>query len=267
VATSAADRPHLDVDRLTASCLHPVIWLSQVGSTNAELAARSRSGAAEHTVVVAEAQTGGRGRLGRHWVSPRGAGLTFSVLWRPRRPIEDWTWLPLLAGVAVVSVVGKHAPDATLKWPNDVLQGGRKISGVLTELVDTGTAERAPAVVAGIGLNVSTTAAELPITAATSLALGGAQVDRTDLLIELLAKLCEEYASWSAGIGPSLRARYTDLCPTIRGESIRVELPTGEVVVGTGAGLAADGGLLVRTAGGIRALQAGDVVHARPGTG
>ncbi len=121
------------------------------GSTNADLLDRAAAGAPEGVVLAAEEQRAGRGRLGRVWVSPPRAALTFSLLVRPHAiaPARRG-WLPLLAGVAVAAAVRAVAGvDARLKWPNDVLAGPAKLGGILAEAAGD-------AVVVGIGLNVST---------------------------------------------------------------------------------------------------------------
>jgi BirA family transcriptional regulator, biotin operon repressor / biotin---[acetyl-CoA-carboxylase] ligase len=129
------------------------------GSTNADLLARAtgRTRAPEGLVLVAEEQTAGRGRMGRTWVAPPHTALTFSVLLRPTWiPSGRLGWLPLLTGIsACVALRSVAGVEASLKWPNDVLAGGRKLAGILAEASgDT--------VVIGIGVNVSTTPAELP---------------------------------------------------------------------------------------------------------
>jgi BirA family biotin operon repressor/biotin-[acetyl-CoA-carboxylase] ligase len=236
--------------------------LGRAPSTNAEVTARARAGAAAGLVVVAEHQTAGRGRLDRTWETPAHAALTFSLLLRPPLPAADWTWLPLLAGVAVAETLRELGVPADLKWPNDVLIEGRKVAGLLVERVET---PAGPAAVVGIGLNVSQQAAELPIEAATSLVLEGIRPDRTELLASLLRRLQREYADWvDAGV-PALRASYLRLCPTVAGLRLRVDLPGGEAVTGIGTGLSDDGGLVVRTADGDIVVHAGDVVHVRPG--
>src|ERR1019366_2617897 len=120
------------------------------GSTNADLLAEAAAGAAGGRVLVAETQTAGRGRLGRHWVSPPHTSLAFSVLLRPYDlPPARRSWIPLLAGVAVASALrGYAAVDAWLKWPNDVLVGAAKLAGILAE-------QHRDAIVVGVGVNVS----------------------------------------------------------------------------------------------------------------
>lgn len=264
---SPGTRPLLDQSALD---LHGTPWrvevLDEAPSTNAVLAARAREGAAEGLVVVAEHQTSGRGRLDRSWESPARAGLTFSVLVRPAAvPPERWAWLPLLTGVAVVDgIAAAGGPQCTLKWPNDVMCEGRKLGGLLVERVDSASG---PWAVIGIGLNVSTTAEELPVPEATSLAIEGAAVDRTAVLGAVLRSLAEEYAAWSEVAGAAhtgLHQEYQDRCSTL-GRQVRALLPSGETVEGTAEGIAEDGALVVATDEGRVLVRAGDVVHVRPG--
>jgi BirA family transcriptional regulator, biotin operon repressor / biotin---[acetyl-CoA-carboxylase] ligase len=232
--------------------------VEETGSTNADLVARAKAGEPEGAVLVAERQVAGRGRLGRQWQSPARAGLAVSVLLRPEVAMRRYGWLPLLAGVALAEAVRDvSAVDAKLKWPNDLLIGGRKCAGILAEGLSDG------AVVLGIGLNTDLRADELPHAGATSLALAGAtDTDRERLLCGLLRSLDVWYGRWATHGGypdsSGLRAAYTSLCATI-GEQVRVELPGGNPLVGTATGLDEDGRLLV--AG--RAVAAGDVLHVR----
>jgi BirA family biotin operon repressor/biotin-[acetyl-CoA-carboxylase] ligase len=184
-------------------------------------------------------------------------------------------WLPLLAGVAAAaSVRAVVAVDATLKWPNDVLVGERKLGGIL--------AERTPAaVVIGIGINVWQTRADLPPdAAATSLALaaeagaaGPADAGGPGLRERLLARLLDElgrwYESWRDQASPGnadtcgLRQEYVRRCATL-GREVTVTMPGTKPVTGIATGVDGTGRLEVRTAGGLVAVTAGDVVHVRP---
>src|SRR3954447_1942237 len=191
------DRPPLRAAPL-ARVLSPDGWrvevLDTTPSTNQVVADRARAGEPAGLGVVAEQQTAGRGRLDRVWLSPARAGLTFSVLLRPALPATDWGWVPLLAGLAVARALRARAElDATVKWPNDVLVGERKVCGILAEVPAPG------AVVVGIGLNVTTRRDELPVETATSLQLeGAATTDRDTLLRAVLRELTEVMVQPSA---------------------------------------------------------------------
>ena len=207
-------------------------------------------------MVVADHQTAGRGRLGRTWVTPAGAALTFSVVLAPDLADEWWPLLPLVAGYAVAQAVG-----GSLKWPNDVLLGDEKVCGILVErLAASGGA--GPMAVVGIGVNVDQTAAELPVPTATSLALAGKRRDRTELLGDVLAHI-------GAGLADAARSprewvgHYRDLCATV-GSDVRVDLPGGEVLEGRATDVDDHGRLVVESPGGTTRVAAGDVVHVRP---
>jgi BirA family transcriptional regulator, biotin operon repressor / biotin---[acetyl-CoA-carboxylase] ligase len=257
VTTGADPRPPLDRAVLAE---HGVEVLDEAGSTNALVAERVRAGAAEGLVVVAEHQVAGRGRLDRTWVTPARSSLTFSVLLRPHVPARRWPWIPLLGGYAVAQACREAGVDAALKWPNDVMAGYRKLCGILAERIDD-------AAVLGIGINVSQAREELPVEAATSLALEtGGPVDRTALLVSLLGTLRREYAAWQSGDGSELAAAYGRMCTTV-GHEVRVELPGGAPrgsVTGRASGIDADGRLVLDSGGERLAVGAGDVVHVRP---
>ncbi|HEY0935432.1 MAG TPA: biotin--[acetyl-CoA-carboxylase] ligase, partial [Trebonia sp.] len=207
-------------------------------------------------------------RLGRSWTSTPGASLTFSVLLRPAAvPAGRRGWLPLLAGVAVASAVRSAAgAAAVLKWPNDVLVGGRKLAGILAEQASDGDA-----VVIGIGLNVATPAGALPVSPsglpATSLLAEGTPASGEALLLEILAQLEGRYTRFRADPDPvraGLLGAYSSLCATL-GQAVRVELPAGRVLTGTASGIDPGGRLLVTEEAGRRVtpVSAGDVVHLR----
>jgi BirA family biotin operon repressor/biotin-[acetyl-CoA-carboxylase] ligase len=216
-------------------------------------------------VLVADHQTAGRGRLDRSWVTPPGSALTFSVLLEPDRvPVARWPWLPLLVGIAVAEGVRRVTDvGCTLKWPNDVLVGDRKLAGILVERVERPSGAVA---VVGVGLNVSQRQDELPVPTATSLVLEGASTtDRTVVLREVLRALDALFVQWQADSGDASRGlvdSYVRRCGTL-GRAVRVDLPGGASVRGTATGVDTDGRLEVRTADGPRVLGAGDVVHVR----
>ena len=206
---AALRRPPLDAAALTARLVRPGgLWreirvTGETGSTNADLLHEARAGAAEGLVLVAETQTAGRGRLGRSWSSPPRAALACSVLLRPAAvPPAARAWLPLLTGIAVAAALRAEAGvPAGLKWPNDVLVADRKIAGILAEV-------HGDAIVVGIGLNVTLTAAELPVPGATSLLLEDAAcLDRERLLAAVLTGLADRYRTWAAGPGAAGPAR------------------------------------------------------------
>lgn len=268
----------LDATEITDALVYPgSLWrdvrvVAETGSTNADLLAAAGAGAGEGTVLVAEAQTAGRGRLDRRWASPPRAGLTLSVLLRPGSvPAVLLGWLPLLAGVAAVAAVRRVTTvPAVLKWPNDVLVGDAKLGGILAERAGT-------AVVIGIGINVWQGQADLPPdAAATSLALaGGAGLAgaggpglRERLLTDLLDGLSRWYLAWRDQASPGdadacgLRREYLRRCATL-GRPVSVTMGAGPVT-GTATGVDRTGRLEVRTAAGLVPVTAGDVTHVRP---
>jgi BirA family biotin operon repressor/biotin-[acetyl-CoA-carboxylase] ligase len=184
----------------------PVVeWLASIDSTSNRLKELARGGAPEWTVVLADVQTGGRGREGRTWISPPG-GLYLSVLLRPR--LEKVGLLPLAAGVAVAEAAGELGVRTELKWPNDVLASGRKLAGILSEAA-SGTVG-VEWVALGIGLNVSQDPGSLPPEMrddVTSLAAEGARdVSVQAVAAAVLARLAESYDALRSGPGAVLSA-------------------------------------------------------------
>jgi BirA family biotin operon repressor/biotin-[acetyl-CoA-carboxylase] ligase len=243
--------------------------VSETGSTNADLAARARQGEVSGTVLITDYQSAGRGRQGRTWTAPPGSGIAMSVLVRPDGIGPScWSWLSLLAGLAVSDGVRRAADlPAVLKWPNDVLIADRKVCGILSERVDTSAG---PACVVGIGINVSLSEDQLPVPSATSLVieareLGGPQPSRTAVIATVLAAFELLYGRWEAqrGNDPSLAASYAERCETI-GRNVRVLLSEERSVEGIADGIDEDGRLVVRTTSGSSAYGAGDVIHLQP---
>ncbi|WP_067698416.1 biotin--[acetyl-CoA-carboxylase] ligase [Nocardia jejuensis] len=251
---------HLVVESPESKFFTEVEVVTSTGSTNADLVARAADSSADRLVLIAEEQQRGRGRHERQWVSPPRAQLAMSLLVRVRG-IDPAVlgWLPLLTGVAVVDAVrADTGVKAILKWPNDVLVEGRKLAGILAEIAAVGPD---PAVVVGIGLNVSLTEAELPVPHATSLELSGAAAaDRTELAAAILREFARRFAAWEAARWSitDLAAAYRERCSTI-GAHVRAELPGGDVLTGVATGVDEHGRLLI----GERSVSAGDVTHLR----
>ncbi|MEV6232144.1 biotin--[acetyl-CoA-carboxylase] ligase [Saccharopolyspora shandongensis] len=242
------------------------------GSTNTDLMAAAGRGAADRTVLIAEEQLSGRGRMNRQWTSPRGHGLFVSVLLRPEVPPTAISWLPLIAGVALAETVERTTGvRATLKWPNDLLLGDgdewSKGAGILGEAV---TGPDGVAIVLGMGINVFQKREDLPRGAgglpATSLAAEGADVDREEFAVALLTAFAEVDDRWRAADGDvvasGLLDRYRRLCGTL-GQQVRVELGDDQLR-GVATDIDETGRIVVRTPDGrTTAVSAGDVVHLR----
>lgn len=239
--------------------------VTETGSTNADLLAAPRDADYPRSVLIAEHQTGGRGRHARPWVSaPRALVTVSAVLDMPGMDLADIGWLPLLAGVAVVDVLrGTAGVDAELKWPNDVLIGGRKVVGILAEVAATAPV---PTVVVGIGLNVSLTEDELPVPTATSLLLEDAEVtDRTVLVRAILRELARRHREWEAAGWKvdALAAAYKERCGTL-GRRVRAELPGDRELIGTAIDVDVEGRIVIEADGKSPvAVSAGDITHLR----
>lgn len=266
---SDLDRPALDEAALAAALMRDGgLWrrlevVGEVGSTNAALLEAAAAGAPEGSVLVAEHQGAGRGRLDRTWTSPPRAGLTVSFLVRPDVPVARRGWLPLLTGVALAESVGAvTGARSYLKWPNDLMAfDERKLAGILAEA-------SGPAVVVGVGLNVSTRPDELPPTGTSLATVTGGAVDRAPVLLAFLRAFAVRYARWVETLGDpvasGLARDYTAWCGTI-GRTVTVTLPDGSDLEGVAEAVDWDGRLVVRGAEGTVAMAAGDVRHVRPG--
>jgi len=264
---SDLERPALDGPALSAALTRDSdLWRSlevvpEIGSTNAALVAAAAAGEPEGAVLVAEHQVAGRGRLDRVWTSPPRAGLTVSFLLRPDVPAARRGWLPLLTGVALAEAVGEvTGVRASLKWPNDLLAlDDRKLAGILAE-------SSGNAVVVGVGLNVSTTAAELPDTGTSLSRVTGGTVDRAPVLLAFLRTVERRYRQWTAALGDpvssGLARDYLAWSSTV-GTEVVVSLPDGSTLEGTAQAVDWDGRLVVATPEGLVELASGDVRHLR----
>lgn len=237
--------------------------LAEAGSTNDVL--RERAGdLPDLSVVVTDNQTGGRGRLGRVWVSPPGKALAVSVLLKPGElQPSSLGWFPLLAGLAMSRALSGFVPrPVAVKWPNDVLIDGAKVCGILTELLPG-----AAGVIVGAGVNLTLTEGELPTDSSTSLALAGAtRIEPDAVLAAYLTQLTVLYRDFLAAnadpVRSALRDEVTEASHTI-GRPVRVELPDGQDLLGTAVAIDEDGRLIVESDAGLTAVAAGDVTHLR----
>ncbi len=249
-----------------------VAYFASVGSTNDVAARLADRGAPHLTAVVAEQQTAGRGRMGRTWFSPPGAGLYVSVVLRPVKivpgPITFLeigpgpnTGVPLVtvtAGVAFAEAVRActHLP-VTIKWPNDLVIDRRKLAGILTEASATGEFEYA---VVGFGLNMRSAAypPEFADRATSVEAELGRAIDRGAVLAQCLAAVAQWTDLLGAGKVDAILDRWRTLAPTARGAEVEWSGPAG-VVRGVTEGIDHDGALLVRTENGVERIIAGEI--------
>jgi BirA family biotin operon repressor/biotin-[acetyl-CoA-carboxylase] ligase len=253
-----------------------VRWVAETGSTNADLLALAADGAGEGVVLGADHQTAGRGRRGRTWEAPPDAAVLVSVLVRPPAPAVDLVTpaVAVAAASAVESVVGV-APG--VKWPNDLVVGGRKLAGILAEAswppgADIASGWTAPGegtrvpVVVGMGLNVlsSGRAPELDGLAVACDELGGAVATREDLVAAWLVALDRWYARAVDPTGrDDLWAEWRRRSATL-GQRVRVDLGADDLE-GVAVDVTPGGQLVVRTLEGeLRTLAVGDVTHLRP---
>lgn len=234
-----------------------IVWYPEITSTNDVAAQLAERGAAEFTVVAADAQTTGRGRHGRVWASPAGAGLYVSIVLRPPSYVSPL--LTIAAGVAISEGILRSTGLGTqLKWPNDVYVGNRKLAGILAEAGSS--AAGAPHVVIGCGINV-TPAAYPPDVAsrATSIEFElGRSVDRGLVLAECLAALAARYADLNGGRAADVLAAWRTRAALTFGR--RIEWDGGHGVrMGVAENVDAAGALLVRTDSGIERLISGEI--------
>lgn len=241
--------------------------LGEVGSTNAELLGRAALGAPEGTVLIAETQSDGRGRLGRRWIDRPGGSLLCSLLFRPIAP-EDRALAPLAVSLAALDACRHAGARCALKWPNDLVdcEEGRKFGGLLSEVGEGG------AVVVGIGINVNWgDGDEVPPGATCLDRLVGPSIERDALAERLLEGVRRRWRLLRPGRRHAHNevrhayAEYCDACATL-GQEVDVLL-AHERFSGRATDVDEAGRLVVVTRTGARVVEAADVVHVRRGTG
>ncbi len=272
--------------------LNKVIRLESVDSTNRFLVDLVRQGAEEGTVCVSEYQSEGRGRNSRHWESPHSGGLLCSVLFRPPLDLSRIYILPILTLLSILDSMRQEVQiKAALKWPNDVVYEGRKLGGMLSEIIETSGDQGAKrvALVVGFGINCAWpeefsisgidksqgTAgnAILPITLAE---ITGKKIDKDSLLNQILSNIQDRYGSfqesvagrencglpeWEAAVAP-IMAEYRLHCETI-GKEVLVQFHD-RVLSGYGEDVTLEGRLVVSSGGESVIVDVGDIIHLRP---
>jgi BirA family biotin operon repressor/biotin-[acetyl-CoA-carboxylase] ligase len=249
-------------DALRGKLGRPLRFFASLSSTNETALHWAARDAPHGALVVADHQTAGRGRWGRTWVSPRGRSLLFSLILRSAMP--DRLGLATTAlGVAVAEGLEASAGlDANLRWPNDVIVDGKKLAGILVETVSSrGSVD---ALVAGIGLNVSVAAADLPADlrpTATSIALatGKHAPDRSEILAAVLARIEHRWEKLSSDPEEVLRAATER--SAVLGREVEIRFPDGSTATGTALRLASTGGLEVSMGGVHKVLESAEIVR------
>jgi BirA family biotin operon repressor/biotin-[acetyl-CoA-carboxylase] ligase len=241
-----------------------LLELAETGSTNQDLLALAASDQhPEFFTLITEFQTAGRGRLDRKWQAATGSSVMASVLVRPSFKNDSAIgWLSLMMAEAVKTAIAEVGIESKIKWPNDVLVKGQKISGILAEANSD-----LSAVVVGFGINVNQSAQELPTGSATSLLVEGAtNLDRDSLLAQTLSHFQQLYLDFvEAGgdaLASGLRAKIIESSATI-GELVEVSFPDGSSAVGEAIGIDEGGRLQVLSSTKTLTVSAGDVLHLR----
>lgn len=229
-----------------------LMLFDEVDSTNIVL--KQNSSLPEGTVAAAEAQTAGRGRLGRSWSSAKGSGLWFSVLLKPDTAPEHVSLITLAAGLAVCRAIGG---SARIKWPNDIIIGSKKVCGILTEM--SAETDAVNYVICGIGINVNTPVFESELAdKATSLLIEtGQKHSRSELLASVLNYFEPYYDRLTESGFASLRSEYTQLCVTLGREVIINR--RGSVLHARAVDISDSGELIIKTPDGTEALNSGEV--------
>jgi BirA family biotin operon repressor/biotin-[acetyl-CoA-carboxylase] ligase len=266
---SAPDRLHADdlLSRLgqTQVVGRDIQVFQETTSTNDVVEKLARDGVREGVVVFAESQTKGRGRLGRQWLSPAGQGLWFSVLLRPNFGPQEATRLTVGAATAVLRALQSQTGlSPAVKWPNDILIGGKKVAGILTEL--SAELDRVNYVILGIGVDVNLSQGDFPPELrrlATSLSNElGRPCDRAELAAEILRELDRDYARVCRGEFEAVAVEWEARCATL-GREVLITVGDRQVR-GWAEALDASGALLLRTQHGhLERIIGGDVTLAR----
>ena len=237
-------------------------YFPSVDSTNRVAKALAYHGAADGTIVVAEEQTGGKGRLERNFYSPRGKGIWFSIILRPNFLPHDAPKCTLMAAVAVAQAMNRFNLKPEIKWPNDIMFDGRKLVGILTEI--TAEIGKITYIVVGLGINVNISRADFPEeirNVATSLSeMNGGEISRVKFFRAVLEEFDKLYCKVNAAGFAEVFTLWKKYNITL-GKNVRVISAGdgGESFIGKAIDLDSEGALQVETASGLRTVYAGDV--------
>jgi BirA family biotin operon repressor/biotin-[acetyl-CoA-carboxylase] ligase len=238
-----------------------IVYFDSITSTMDTALQLGLKGASDGTLIIAESQTKGRGRLGRNWFSPKYKGIYISLILRPEALPGSVSILTLLAGVSIVEAVKEFTGiSCEIKWPNDIIIRHKKLGGILTEL--NAEMDKVNFVVIGMGLNVNNDKSGL-ISGATSLKEQKKdEVSRVGLLQEILRCTEINYLNWQHKGAKPILDKWREYSMTL-GKRVKVYCQS-EHIEGEAAGIDADGGLLIRKDSGVvKKVMAGDVVHCR----
>lgn len=228
--------------------------IDKIDSTNSQLMIRASEGAPHGVLLAAEQQLAGRGRLGRRWVMPLGAGLTFSLLWRFDRVVSQLAGLSLAVGVAIVRALHSVGADVQLKWPNDIVVNGKKLAGILIEL--SGDALEPAAVVIGIGINVfSPGEVDQPV---AWLSESAAPASRNRLLSALLNELHDVLTVFNVSGFKPFQQEWTKYC-FHQDRPVLLSFTHSDPIEGVACGVNEHGALLVDTVTGMKSFHVGEV--------
>ena len=240
-----------------------IYYYENLSSTMDKAMDLALKGAEEGTVVVAEGQTKGKGRMGRVWLSPKYKGIYFSLIIKPNLLLKQAPVLTLISAVAICEAIKQRINlETQIKWPNDILLGNKKIAGILTEL--SAEMDIVHAIIVGVGINVNNDRKTLPYQASSLKEITGCKVNRIDLLKNILFCFEQRYLEFQKQGIKEILDKWCHLSATL-GRRVRLSLSTQKKeLVGEAVNIDGDGGLLIRQDSGlIERVISGDIIHCK----
>ncbi|MFC1548732.1 biotin--[acetyl-CoA-carboxylase] ligase [Candidatus Omnitrophota bacterium] len=238
-----------------------ILYFDSIGSTNNKAYELAEAGEPEGTLVIAESQTHGKGRIGRKWMSPKGTGIYMSLILRPDVEADEIPSVTLITAAAIISALKKvYSLKAKMKWPNDILIGGKKVCGILTEI--KAQPDRVEFLVLGIGINVNTPSSKLPPEGTSLKNECGRHIDRVELAKNMLVEIEKDYSKFSKKGFAALREECMDYSLTL-GKRVKVS-EHHRSIEGVAVDIDEKGALIVKTDNGeLKRVFSGDVVLCR----